>query len=45
LHERDIQRLIREARREPVERDTLYRRVNRDAATDRVLGTEAFAAA
>ena len=45
LHERDIQRLIREARREPVERDTLYRRVNRDGATDRVLGTEAFAAA
>jgi aminodeoxyfutalosine synthase len=45
LHVRDIQRLIREAGREPVERDTLYRRVVRDAVTDRVLSTEAFAAA
>lgn len=37
LHVRDIQRLIREAGREPVERDTIYRRVKRDPATDRVL--------
>jgi aminodeoxyfutalosine synthase len=32
LHVNDIRRLIREAGREPVERDTLYREVNRDAA-------------
>ena len=37
LHVRDIQRLIREAGREPVERDTIYRRVRRDPVTDRVL--------
>ncbi|GIW76813.1 MAG: aminodeoxyfutalosine synthase [Phycisphaerae bacterium] len=30
LHVQDIQRLIREARRKPVERDTLYRPVYRD---------------
>jgi aminodeoxyfutalosine synthase len=45
LHVRDIHRLIREAGREPVERDTLYRRVVRDAVTDRVVSTEAFVAA
>jgi aminodeoxyfutalosine synthase len=31
LHEADIRRLIREAGRTPVERDTLYREVRRDA--------------
>ena len=39
LHERDIRRLIREAGRVPVERDTLYREVRRDPATDRVIST------
>ena len=39
LHVKDIQRLIREAGREPVERDTIYRRVNRDPVTDSVLST------
>ena len=37
LHVRDIQRLIREAGREPIERDTLYRPVRRDAQSDTVL--------
>src|SRR5687768_13106659 len=37
LHESDIRRLIREAGRVPVERDTLYRQVRRDTATGRVL--------
>lgn len=37
LHVRDIQRLIREAGRSPVERDTIYREVRRDPQTDRVL--------
>ena len=37
LHVKDIQRLIREAGREPVERDTLYREVRRDRKTDRVV--------
>jgi aminodeoxyfutalosine synthase len=32
LHESDIRRLIREARRTPVERDTLYNEVRRDAS-------------
>ncbi len=40
LHIRDIQRVIREAGKEPVERDTVYRRVQRDPATDRVIHTE-----
>ena len=40
LHVRDIQRLIREAGRTPVERDTLYRPVPRDAVTDRILPSE-----
>jgi aminodeoxyfutalosine synthase len=40
LHEADIRRLIREAGRVPVERDTLYREVRRDAATGRVLRAE-----
>ena len=44
LHVRDIRRIIREARRVPVERDTLYRNVRRDPATDAVTATEAFAA-
>jgi 2-iminoacetate synthase ThiH len=39
----DIQRLIREAGRTPVERDTLYREVKRDAA-DRVIAPELAAA-
>jgi aminodeoxyfutalosine synthase len=30
LHVQDIKRLIREAGREPIERDTLYREVKRD---------------
>ena len=41
LHERDIQRLIREAGKTPVERDTLYREVKRDL-TDRVLAEPAL---
>jgi aminodeoxyfutalosine synthase len=40
LHVRDIQRLIREAGRDPVERDTLYCPVRRDPATDKVLHAE-----
>jgi aminodeoxyfutalosine synthase len=35
LHVSDLKRLIREAGRTPVERDTLYRPVRRDPATDR----------
>ena len=45
LHERDIRRLIREARRIPIERDTIYREVKRDPATDRVIAPEPIAAA
>jgi aminodeoxyfutalosine synthase len=40
LHVRDIRRLIREAGKTPVERDTLYREVRRDPETDRVLTSE-----
>ena len=40
LHVRDIQRLIREAGRTPVERDTIYRPVLRDPVTDRVIQLE-----
>jgi aminodeoxyfutalosine synthase len=40
LHVSDIQRLIREAGRTPVERDTLYREVKRDPANDRVIAPE-----
>jgi aminodeoxyfutalosine synthase len=40
LHVTDIQRLIREAGRTPVERDTLYREVKRDPATDRMVAPE-----
>ena len=40
LHVRDIQRLIREAGRTPVERDTVYRTVHRDPETDRVIQAE-----
>jgi len=36
LHESDLRRLIREAHRTPVERDTLYRPLKRDPQTDRV---------
>jgi aminodeoxyfutalosine synthase len=45
LHVRDIQRLIREAGRQPVERDTIYRRVRRDPVTDRVLSGNAVGVA
>jgi aminodeoxyfutalosine synthase len=37
FHVGDIQRLIREAGRVPVERDTIYREVRRDPKDDRVL--------
>lgn len=37
MHVRQIRRLISDAGRVPVERDTLYRAVRRDAASDRVL--------
>ena len=37
------ERLIREAGRTPVERDTIYRPVRRDPATDRVIQPEAIA--
>ncbi|MGB7160755.1 MAG: aminofutalosine synthase MqnE [Tepidisphaeraceae bacterium] len=37
LHESDLRRLIREAGRVPVERDTLYRGVRRDRASDRFI--------
>ncbi len=40
LHESDIRRLIREAGRVPVERDTLYREVRRDGPTGRVVRDE-----
>ena len=40
LHVGDIQRLIREAGRTPVERDTLYHEVRRDPATGRVVRDE-----
>jgi aminodeoxyfutalosine synthase len=42
LHESDIRRLIREAGREPVERDTLYRAVRRDRQTDQVINEPAL---
>ena len=40
LHVNDIRRLIREAGRDPVERDTLYRPVRRDPASGRVVPAE-----
>ncbi len=40
LHVSDTQRLIREAGRVPVERDTLYREVRRDRGTDQVIQSE-----
>jgi aminodeoxyfutalosine synthase len=40
LHLHDITRLIREAGKIPVERDTLYNEVKRDPTTDRVLQPE-----
>ena len=43
-HVNDIRRLIREAGKTPVERDTLYRAINRDPGTDRVIASEAFVA-
>lgn len=44
LHVNDIRRLIREAGREPVERDTLYREVKRDAEGQIVWAREAVGA-
>ena len=41
LHVNDIKRVIREAGREPVERDTLYRPVRRDSTNGRALMPEA----
>lgn len=43
LHVTDIKRLIREAGKTPVERDTLYREVTRDPATGRVVSAGALA--
>ena len=40
FHESDIRRLIREAGLEPIERDTLYRPIQRDRTTDRMLLTQ-----
>jgi len=40
LHVSDIRRLIREAGKDPVERDTLYRQVQRDPETGRVVAPE-----
>ena len=37
LHLSDIKRVIREARKTPVERDTLYRIIERDPVTDQVI--------
>ncbi len=42
LHEHDIKRLIREAGKTPVERDTLYRAVTRDPADGIVIKTPAL---
>jgi aminodeoxyfutalosine synthase len=40
LHESDLRRLIREAGRIPIERDTLYREVRRDRGGTIVVGAE-----
>jgi len=40
LHVNDIRRVIREAGRTPVERDTLYRPVRRDPGSGRVIAAE-----
>ena len=37
FHESDIRRLIREAGLEPVERDTLYRPIQRDPLSDQII--------
>jgi aminodeoxyfutalosine synthase len=42
LHVRDIQRLIREAGKEPVERDTLYRPLRRNVEIDPVISRDAL---
>lgn len=44
LHVSDIERLIREAGREPIERDTLYRPVRRDPQGGRVFHDDAVMA-
>ena len=44
LHVSDIERLIREAGRQPIERDTLYRPVRRDPQGGRVLRDDAVMA-
>lgn len=41
MHVSDLKRLIREAGRTPVERDTLYRPVRRDPVTDRPIWADA----
>jgi aminodeoxyfutalosine synthase len=45
MHVEDLKRLIREARRVPVERDTLYRPLHPDPARDAAPATPVFAAA
>ncbi|HRK30413.1 MAG TPA: aminofutalosine synthase MqnE [Tepidisphaeraceae bacterium] len=42
LHLNDIKRLIREAGKEPVERDTLYNQVAREPGSDRVINTKSI---
>ena len=42
FHVNDIRRLIREAGREPVERDTIYRTVYRDPISDRIVKRNAL---
>ena len=41
MHVHDIHRMIREARRVPIERDTLYGMVIRNPATDHVIRADA----
>ncbi len=43
-HEKDIRRLIREAGKTPVERDTLYREIRRNADTDQILRNDPLVA-
>src|SRR6185503_12189717 len=43
LHEADLRRLIREAGRTPVERDTLYREIRRPGAADQLKSPELVA--
>ncbi len=41
MHVKDIERVIRQAGRVPMERDTIYRPVRRDPITDRVISDAA----